>query len=69
VKHKNVVGQKCIYNSPGRDGFFIYQLCLYTKILSGVQEYARKTKAAQMSYDDENESLIENLNGKSKIVK
>jgi hypothetical protein len=34
----------------------MYQLCLYTKILSGVQEYVRLTKAAQMPYDDENES-------------
>lgn len=62
-------GRKRIYNSPGRDGFFIYQLCLYTKILFGVQEYVKTTKAAQMPYDDENESLMENLNGKSKIVK
>jgi hypothetical protein len=37
--------------------------------LSGVQEYVRLTKAAQMPYDDENESIMENLNGKSKIVK
>jgi len=42
---------------------------LYTKILSGVQEYVKITKAAQMPYDDENESLMENLNGKSKIGK
>jgi hypothetical protein len=36
--------------------------------LSGVQEYVRITKAAQMPYNDENESLMENLNGRSKIV-
>jgi hypothetical protein len=37
--------------------------------LSGVQECVRITKAAQMPYDDKNESLMENLNGKSKTVK
>jgi hypothetical protein len=54
-------GRNGIYKSSGRDGVFIYQLCLYTKILSSVQEYVTITKAAQMPYD-ENELLMEKLN-------
>jgi hypothetical protein len=37
--------------------------------MSGVQEHVRITKAAQMPYDVENESLMENLNGESNIAK